>query len=173
VALDENDGLCNAVLGYVLLERRQPEKATFHLERAIALNPNDSVIVIILAQVLAYIGLSDEALARTGEAFRLNPLAPQAYHATHGMVPYTAHRDAEAVAAFGRITTELEVWEYVYLVASYGQLGRPEEAEAQVYRCKALHPGVSLLKHAAQEPYKRPQDLDHLLDGLRKAGLND
>jgi hypothetical protein len=40
--------------------------------------------------------------------------------------PAASH--AEAIAAFGRITTSFEIWESVYVVASYGQLGRLEEA---------------------------------------------
>jgi adenylate cyclase len=91
----------------------------------------------------------------------------------HGMVLYAARRYAEALATFGRITAGLDTWEHVYIVASYGQLGRLEEARAQIAECRSLNPEVNLLQHAAHEPYKEQGDLDHLLDGLRKAGLSE
>jgi TolB-like protein/Tfp pilus assembly protein PilF len=171
VALDENDGLCQEVFGYICLERRQFDLAAFHIERAIALNPNDPAAVIVLGSLLAYTGRPDEGLSWIGKAFRLNPYAPQWYHSAHGMVLYAARRYADTIAAFGRITSGLDAWEYIYAVASYGQLGRIEEAQAQIAACRALHPDMSLLQHAAHEPYKEPADLDHLLEGLRKAGL--
>ena len=55
--------------------------------------------------------------------------------------------------------------------ASYGQLGRQEESQAALARYRALRPGKSVLEHAATEPFKNAADLNHLLDGLRKAGL--
>jgi hypothetical protein len=45
-----------------------------------------------------------------------------------------------------------------------------EEAQPQIARCCTLYPSMSLLQHAAHEPYRQPGDLGHLLDGLRKAG---
>ena len=80
---------------------------------------------------------------------------------------------AEAIAAFGRVTAELDVLDYVYLVASYGQSERLEQAQAQSASCQARHPDVSLLQHAGHEPYNQTADLDHLLEGLRKAGLTE
>jgi TolB-like protein/Tfp pilus assembly protein PilF len=173
VALDENDGWCHSVLGYVELERRQFDRAEFHINRAVALNPNYPDSIGFLAALLAYTGRPDEAVSSMGTAFRLNPYAPQAYHSSHGMVLYAARRYAEAIAAFGRITSAWCAYEYIYAVASYGQLGRIEEARAQIAASRALHPDLSLLQHAAHEPYKEPADLDHLLEGLRKAGLTE
>jgi adenylate cyclase len=87
------------------------------------------------------------------------------------MALYAARRPEEAIAAFARLTVELWTWDYVYLVASYGRLGRLEEARAHIATCRALHPDISLLQHAAHEPYKDPTNLEYLLEGLRKAGL--
>src|SRR5262249_42148581 len=41
VAFDDNDEHCHRVLGLIHLERRQFDRAEFHISRAAALNPND------------------------------------------------------------------------------------------------------------------------------------
>ncbi len=56
----------------------------------------------------------------------------------------------------------------VLLAASYGHLGRKEEAQAE---WKEADPDDTLehLKHVL--PYKNPADLEEVVDGLRKVGL--
>jgi hypothetical protein len=57
-------------------------------------------------------------------------------------------------------------------VACYGQLGWHNKAFAQDAEFRAKHLGHSLLQYAAIEPYENAVDLDHVLDGLRKAGVS-
>jgi TolB-like protein len=174
VALDGNDGLCHTALGYVRLERCEFDEALFHIGRAVDLNPNDPDAAICMGSLLAYVGRVDEAVEWVGTAFRLNPFPPQMYWAHDLLVLYTAHRYADALAAFNRITVpKKDAWETIYVVASRGQLGQLAEARALVAAFGAAEPGISLLHHAAQEPYRDPADLQHLLDGLRKAGLSE
>ena len=59
----------------------------------------------------------------------------------------------------------------LFLAASYAQLGRLTEAQATVKRVLAIDPQATVVKWAAQQPYKNPDDLEHYEDGLRKAGL--
>jgi TolB-like protein/Tfp pilus assembly protein PilF len=171
VSLDENDGLCNASLGYLLVERRQFDRAAFHIERAVSLNPNDPTIAVHKGLLLAYTSQPDEGAIWMRKALRLDPFAPQWYQSALSMALYAARRPGEAIAAIARITAELDTWDSVYLVASYGQLGRLEEAQAHIATCWRLHPDKSLLQHAAHEPYKDPVYVEYLLEGLHKAGL--
>ena len=46
------------------------------------------------------------------------------------------------------------------------------EAKARDTKFRAQRPHLSLLQVAAVEPYENPADLDHLLGGLRKAGVS-
>ena len=57
------------------------------------------------------------------------------------------------------------------LVACYGQLGWHDEALAPDAEFQAKHPGHSLQQCAEIEPYDSIADRDHLLDGLRRAGV--
>jgi TolB-like protein/Flp pilus assembly protein TadD len=172
VMTDENDATCHGMLGYVCLERRQFDDATFHIERSLALNPNDLEAAVEMGQLSAYLGHPEQGLAWIEKAFRLNPYAPQWYNSAHGMILFAARRYADAIAAFSRILAPRETgWEFLYLIASHGHLGRFEQARALARECALLVTDMSLAEFATKEPFKNPADLEHLLDGLRKAGL--
>jgi adenylate cyclase len=172
VAIDGNDGLCQGVLGYVCLERRQFDDAAFHIERNLALNPNDLEAAVEMGELLAYLGRPEEGVAWIEKAFRLNPYAPAWYNSAYGMILFAARRYADAISAFNRILAPSDHrWNYLYLVASHGHLGRFEEARALATECTSWLTHMSWLEFAAKEPFKNPADLEHLLDGLRKAGL--
>jgi hypothetical protein len=87
------------------------------------------------------------------------------------MILYAMHHYADAVASLKRDVGATDVWVRMYLVASYGQLDRLKDAEACNSEFLAEHPGKSLHQFAAIEPCENATDLDHLLDGLHKAGI--
>jgi TolB-like protein/class 3 adenylate cyclase len=173
VAADGNDGVCNGILGMAYLERRNFDEATFHTERFIALNPNDSSAPLLMGELLAYLGRPDEGITWIERAFRLNPFSPQAYTSFQGMILFAARRYAESIAAFNRMLVGTSIWEVMYLVAGYAYLGQLQEAHTLIAERVTPHPEVSLLAFAAKEPFKQPADLDHLLEGLRIAGISN
>lgn len=171
VALDGNDATCHAVLGNVYLERRRLDEAAAHLERAVALNPNGPAEAVSMGSLLAYLGRAAEGVTWIDRAFRLNPFAPPWYHSAHGMVLYAARQYTGAISAFGRIVAKRDhAWEIIYLAASHGQLGHRDESRALIEAYHATGPALPMLQFAANEPYRNAADLEHLLDGLRKAG---
>jgi hypothetical protein len=62
---------------------------------------------------------------------------------------------------------------HIVLAAAYGRLGRTEGARPHVEAVLASRPGFSSGKHWSRLAYVRDEDRDHLVDGLRKAGLPD
>ncbi len=59
------------------------------------------------------------------------------------------------------------------MAATYAQLGKMDDARTHATELLRLWPDVSLRHLEKTLPYKSKRDLDHLLDGLRKAGLPD
>ncbi|RVD53197.1 adenylate/guanylate cyclase domain-containing protein, partial [Mesorhizobium sp. M2D.F.Ca.ET.140.01.1.1] len=57
------------------------------------------------------------------------------------------------------------------LAASYGYLGRLEEARAAWQDLLRVNPDYSLEYRRKVLPYKNPADFEIMVDGLRKAGL--
>ena len=60
---------------------------------------------------------------------------------------------------------------HLYLAASYGELGREEEARAEAAEIERLSPQTSLEALRQRLPYKDQAVLERLFDGLRKAGV--
>ncbi len=58
----------------------------------------------------------------------------------------------------------------LWLVATYAQLGQMDNARPHAKELLRLWPNFSLQRLAIL-PYKNKPDLDHWVDGLRKAGL--
>ena len=63
-------------------------------------------------------------------------------------------------------------WSLAYLLAACGQAGRLDEARVRGEKFREQRPNRTLFQVAANEPYENAIDLDHLLDGLRKAGVS-
>lgn len=55
------------------------------------------------------------------------------------------------------------------MAACYAQLGRLDEARAQAAEVMRRKPAFRL--SALHLPYKNPADAEHVLEGMRKAGL--
>jgi Flp pilus assembly protein TadD len=58
-----------------------------------------------------------------------------------------------------------------HVVAALAQLGRIEEAQAALADLKGLDPNLSFVRTTLQRLYAYQAGIDHLLDGLRKAGF--
>ena len=171
VALDDSDSETHWALGFIYFYgRHQYEEGVAEYERAMALNPNHADIRANWGEVLALLGRAETGIEVVQQAMRLNPHYPEWYLWGLGIGYYTARRYEEAIAAFQRFQNHT-VDSRSYLAASYAQLGRDEEAQAEVDKVLALDPEFSSARWAETLPYKNQTDRDHFLDGMRKAGL--
>jgi adenylate cyclase len=84
-----------------------------------------------------------------------------------------AGRDEEAIMAWRNAITRTPslLPPHVFLAATYSDLGRDEEAQAEVATILRFIPGFSLARWGRQLPYKDPAALERVLAALRKAGL--
>ena len=60
---------------------------------------------------------------------------------------------------------------HLLLAATYGQLGKIEDADWAVTEALFINPEISITVEQKNANYKRPKDFDLYIDGLRKAGL--
>jgi hypothetical protein len=58
-----------------------------------------------------------------------------------------------------------------YLAASYAQSGRSAEARATALDALNMEPGFNLRRYAEVEGLLSGADLDHMMQGMRNAGL--
>ena len=99
LSLDENDSDVHRVLAAVNLSmHRDHDKALYHQERALALNPNDDLIVVQQGEVLTWIGPAEQGIDWIKKAMRLNPYHPERFWSHLGRAYFVARRYAEAIA---------------------------------------------------------------------------
>src|SRR5262249_37586272 len=93
LSLDENDSDVHRVLAAINLSlNRDHDKALYHQERALALNPNDDLIVVQQGEVLTWIGQADQGIEWIQKAMRLNPYHPERFWSHLGRAYFVARR---------------------------------------------------------------------------------
>jgi adenylate cyclase len=170
VALDGNDAQCHMQLGYVHLARKSFDLAAHHLERAMQLNPNDADSIGYRAGLEVWRGRPEEAWKTLQLGLRLNPARPNWYRVVEGLALYQLGRYGEAAQALERATA-LRPYATRYLAACYAQMGRNTKARALTAEALLQEPGFTLREWAEDEPYESSTSLEHMMEGLRKAGL--
>jgi adenylate cyclase len=170
--LDDNDSDVHRILAAVNVTHNDHDKAMYHQERALALNPNDDLIVVQQGEVLTWLGRPDEGVDWIKKAMRLNPYHPERFWNHLGRAYFVAHRYAEAVEAFKRITAP-DHTHHAFLAAAYAQSGNEAEARGHAREVLARKPDFTVEDYLSTVHYKRQEDLDHHRTSLLKAGLPD
>lgn len=170
VALDPDDAGCRWVLAYLLTYERDFAAAEREFDRSIELDPNEADIFAALSDVAVLAGRIDEGLAHIHKAFRLNPYPASWYFLTLGQAQYAAGDYQGAVETLRHDDT-YRTSSRRFLAASLAQLGRLDEARAEVELFLIGNPHFSTGHWAETEPFRDAATLAHFVDGFRKAGL--
>jgi len=171
LALDDNDSDVHRILAAVnLAVYHDHEKAIYHQERALGLNPNDDLIVVQQGEILTWLGRPEEGIEWIRKAMRLNPYHPERFWSHLGRAYFTARRYDEAIKAFQRVANADDA-HFAALSAGYGALGDDVAASASAKDVLKRTPDFSVAKHLTTQHYKHHRDLEHYRAALLKAGL--
>jgi adenylate cyclase len=170
LSFDEADALSHRAIGYAYMIGGQHELAGIHLDRAVALNPTDTRITSVHALWRAFAGKGDEAAGCLDADLRRDPFPPAWFWNFRGIALFQARRYGETIETLSRLT-KLQPWDYYFLAASYAHLGLIDQARACGAEILRARPGFALAQVGVVEPFQDAADLEHLLEGLRKAGL--
>jgi adenylate cyclase len=168
--LDSNDSDVHRILAAVHLVSGTHDKALYHQERALSLNPNDDLVVVQQGEMLTWVGRPDEGIPWIQKAMRLNPCHPERFWSHLGRAYFVARRYADAVSSFGRIAAPTQV-HYSWLAASSAQLGDEDAARRCAAEVLKLEPGFTVNAFMTTLHYKRAEDIAHHREALLKAGL--
>jgi len=176
VRLDSGLAKARMVLGDVYCWMKQHNLSVSEGRKAVELDPTNADAHFALSYYLITAGKSDEAIGEAKLALRYNPVHSRCdYYEMLGKALYLTNQFEAACEpleeGLGRFPDSdgLHQW----LAANYAQLGRIEDARQHAQKYLALKPGVTLKWLAETLPYKSEHDLEHMFDGLRKAGVPD
>jgi TolB-like protein/cytochrome c-type biogenesis protein CcmH/NrfG len=181
VALDENDHHAHSMLSTSYVFRREYERARFHIDRAIAINSNDADTLANAALVWSFFGDASKAVESAETAVRLDPHHPDWYSALLGLAYFVGRDYDAAISAMAREPDAL-CDTRAYLAAAYALVGNAREAErhsVEFLRSRSEHMGGDPATDVKRymdwlinaNAYRRDEDTEHFIAGLRKAGL--
>jgi TolB-like protein len=141
-------------------------------DRAIELNPLDGFTVAFLGSLIAYDGDWERGAALAARARELNPHHPGWYWLVAGFNAYR-NGDYRLALEFARKINMPNFWRRcVIIAAAYGQLGEQDEARKALRELLVLKPDYAEFGPRFFNRWFQPEMLEHLTDGLRKAGLD-
>ncbi len=182
--LDEDDAVVHLVIAKVQLFRRAFESAAWYLDRALALSPNDADLLVQAALCEVYLGRPEAGLEHIARAIRLHPFHPNDYFATAALAHFLA-RNLDTALAMHAKADALPFVDYAAFVASaLAHAGRLEEArralavfhadyEAKIAFGVPVEPGDRLRWFIGVNPFRRPEDVAYLVEGLKILGESE
>jgi adenylate cyclase len=163
-----------ALAGYYRF-RGETDRAMAEYRRAAELNPNDADVLADFSYCMSFGGSADEGVENALRAMRLNPHYPDWYVEGLALAHHSGRRYEEAIGAMAKIRGAATVLGYLVLAASHVALDHAADAQEAIGKALEIDPEATIARWTSVEttPYKRPEDLEHLRDGLRKAGLTE
>jgi serine/threonine protein kinase len=158
-------------LATVLFYRREFQAFRNAADRAVALNPMDGYTAAYQGFLTAYSGDWERGCAWAERARKLNPHHPGWYWFPSVFDAYRKRDYRAALDAALKINMPRFWRAHLALTAIYGQLGERDAARIALRQLLTLRPEFAAA--ARQELGKTwdPELVEHLMDGLRKAGL--
>ncbi len=174
VELDPSDADAHAMLAWAKGMGGINDEARDGVSLAVALNPNSVLVNTTLGVLRLFDGHPADARVALREALRLDPRHPlNCIPLLQIGVSYYFQGDyASAADAARRVVAQFPNMPlgHRYVAASLGQLGHKEEARAALQRAVETAPRTFDLYVRSRPPWFRPEDHEHMLEGLRKAG---
>jgi Flp pilus assembly protein TadD len=167
----------------MLVQAQQYEEAIVEAKRAIAGDPNDAEGYIALGGALSFAGRPAEALQAVEQAMRLNPHYPSRYMYQLGLAQFAGSRLQDAVKSLERALAMApdDYWSQRLLLATYGELGRGEQASKLLATMKSTdrrgwisnYDPLAVKAVAFWYPFANADDAKRFAAGLSKAGVPD
>lgn len=171
---DDAVALCTAGFGLAYVSG-ELDDGTALIDRALALNPNLAWAWYFSGWTKLWLGEPDEAIERESRAMRLSPQDPHIFNmqSATAYAHFMAGRYAEAISwAEAAIREHADHMSALrVLSASCAMLGRLEQAQKVVMRIGELDPALRISNLPQVMVFRRPEDMAHLAEGLRRAGL--
>jgi TolB-like protein/Tfp pilus assembly protein PilF len=175
VNLDPRYPMAQGALGLVCMWTRRSDRAIAAFQAAIELNPSFAAAHVFLGWIYLYRGCPEEAISLVEKGIRLSPRDPRLFFwlTALGGAHYQLRHYAKAIELGRQSWTLNRNWPagLFYVIAGLAQLGRIVEAQAPLDELRLLIPNLAFVEDSLQRLYTDRGAVEHILDGLRKAGL--
>jgi len=171
---DDSTGLSHIVLAHLHLIRSEHQQAIDEADQATRKRPSCDAAFAAKANVLRYLGRTDEAVKMARHAIRITPLQALVFPAILASAYHSAGRFEDAVkeaqSVLDRDPDNLDA--LIILAASLAALARSADARQVATRIDAVEPGFKVAEFVAQEPFIEGAQRSDLSEQLIAAGLS-
>lgn len=171
LALDHSEVRARVILGRIHIAHQRYKEAESEIERAIAINPNDARSLAGRGNILMWLGRTDAAIEALERAQRIDPDL-NAIDRFALSLAYYLKRRYDAAIEQAELTLRDSAganFSRVVLAAAYAQHNRTADAARVATTIRSVDPTFDPQEFGTK--FLNPVDLEHLREGLRKAGL--
>lgn len=170
--LEPMNQLAHQALSDTYYFQHELDRFVVEAERAIAINPNNVWTLAFLSTLFSISGKYERGLALAKRAISLNPNCPAWINLTFFHYHYAQQAYEQALAFAHKAYLPNFYRTHMRLAATYGKLGRREEAAKEVESLLKLKPNFDQWVCEEFNRWNLPeQQSEDLIDGLIKAGL--
>jgi adenylate cyclase len=171
LALDPSDVRARVLMARSYIAYNRYVEAQTEIDRAIAINPNDADALAGRGNILVWLGKADAAIESLELALRIDPDLNDFDRFALALAYYQKQRYDEAIeqAELNLRKNPAARFNEAVLAAAYAQSGRSADAARISEGIRRTDPVFDATHYGNK--FLNPQDLEHLRDGLRKAGL--
>ena len=172
LALNNSDVRARVILGRIHIFYHRYDEAKAELDRAIAINPSDADGLAGRGNILMWSGQTDAAIETLELAQRIDPELNPVDRFSLSLAYYLKRRYDAAIeqCELNLRKTSGANFSRIVLAAAYAEQNRPEDTARVVTMIRRIDPTFDPKEFGTK--FLNSVDLEHLRDGLRKAGLS-
>ena len=166
-------------MGLAYLWQRNLDRAKHHFETALKLNPNDTRALIYYSRQAVFDGDIERGIELSHRAMTMNPYGKYSYNL--GIAYFVARQYEQATDLLHNIGNP-PAQTLALLAANYAMAGdeaKAAESYARFRETAKACPVISALSRpedwqgyfSERWPFRKPEDSEHLLEALGKAGF--
>ncbi|MGO4678048.1 adenylate/guanylate cyclase domain-containing protein [Bosea sp. 2YAB26] len=165
--------MAHMVMGDLLLRRHAHDEAARWAKRAVELNPNDAEYYAGLANIISFMGRSEEAIALMQRAFVLDPLHSPNYDMYLGRALLLSRRFDEALPYLRDCARRApDYWPcHLFSAVTDAHMGHNDAAKAALDELRRSSPIRTVQDFLGPGDYLPGPTFDLISEGLAKAGL--
>jgi adenylate cyclase len=175
VELDNEDACAHCTLGRVHYVRREHDQAISELETALELNPSLAWGHYGVGAALVFSGRAQQAIQHLETAIRLSPRDPNmgSFLVRMADAHFFMRNYEEAIQWAKKALRQPKFqWSrYAVLISALGHLGRLEEAHSSLEQLRTQRSDFSTEFVRSTHLIADVDDMQHYIEGLRKAGV--
>ena len=175
---DDKDAISYFAIGRIHMMQGDHDASIAALEKSIALNPCFAQAYHGLGMALTLAGEFDRSGEMTNKAILMSPRDPMLWaftvvHALNLILGESYQEGLEWARKTLQIPSASGYWPHAVTASALANLGRLDEARAELAQAVAAKPDLSVSFLKENLPTRQPGGLDPYLNGLRKAGLEE